>query len=498
MSNALKYILLFVASSSIILNLLLCIKLFSSDVGNNQNKDQSWSRSAAQEAELAASMDCSGHGRAYLDGIIIDGKPVCECNLCYSGPDCSNFSPDCPADANDGDPYYLEEFWKKHAASSAVMVSGWHRMSYSYSFSDQYCQISEELEKHIRKVHEVVGNAITDGKYIICGAGATQLLNAAVHALSSNNPSIFPTRVVATAPYYKVYQTQTEYFESNRYRFEGEASACMNGSDTTTNIIEFVTSPSNPEGQFKRPVLSGPNVKTIYDRAYYWPNFTPIPGPADEDLSIFTISKLTGHAGSRFGWALVKDKEVYERMTEYLNENTVGISKDTQLRMLKILKVVLEDGSKEMFGFAHRIMKNRWERLRDVLAHSDRFSLQQTPAQYCTFTHGVREPTPAYAWLKCEKEEDENCSDVLRSANIIGRKGDLFNADNHYVRLSLIRTEDDFDNLINRLHKMVNTKPRVLDKEKDHARPSASVAIERQSIRFGDVYHAYRSEVISQ
>lgn len=102
-----------------------------------------------------------------------------------------------------GDPIYMEEFWKDRAASSAILVSPWHRMSYSYSFSDQYFRVSEELEKHIRMLHEVAGNAIAHGKYIVCGAGATQLLNAAVRALSPDKPSS-PAMVVASAPYYKV------------------------------------------------------------------------------------------------------------------------------------------------------------------------------------------------------------------------------------------------------------------------------------------------------
>ena len=74
-----------------------------------------------------------------------------------------------------------------------------------------------------------------------------------------------------------------------------------NNSDTGTELIEFVTSPNNPDGQLNKVVLHGPNVKAIHDRVYYWPYFTPITGPADEDIMVFSISKLTGHAGSRFG-----------------------------------------------------------------------------------------------------------------------------------------------------------------------------------------------------
>lgn len=74
-----------------------------------------------------------------------------------------------------------------------------------------------------------------------------------------------------------------------------------NGDASNSTLIELVTSPNNPDGQLKKAVLRGQYVKTIHDLAYYWPHYTPILEPADEDLMIFTISKLTGHAGSRFG-----------------------------------------------------------------------------------------------------------------------------------------------------------------------------------------------------
>lgn len=88
----------------------------------------------------------------------------------------------------------------QNAASSAILVAGWHRMSYSYA---DLSVISQELEAHIRKLHAVVGNAVTENRFIIFGAGSTQLLNAAVHALSPDNSSS-PAKVVATIPFYQV------------------------------------------------------------------------------------------------------------------------------------------------------------------------------------------------------------------------------------------------------------------------------------------------------
>ncbi|KAL0324887.1 UNVERIFIED_CONTAM: Tryptophan aminotransferase-related protein 4 [Sesamum radiatum] len=394
-----------------------------------QKLSSNWAQEAAAEAEAVALISCSGHGRAYLDGVVVDGKPVCECNTCYTGPDCSLLNPDCAANADGGDPLFLEPFWMQNPTGSAVLISGWHRMSYVFPDSSF---VSQELENHIRRVHSIAKNAITEGKYIIFGTGSTQLLSAAVFALSMNLSS--PAKIVAQAPYYP-----------------GDASVLKNTSGDGTELIEFVTSPNNPDAQLRNGVLQGPHVKAIYDHAYYWPHYTAIPAPADEDLMIFTISKLTGHAGSRFGWALVKDKQVYENMIQYIQIAEMGTSKDTQLRALQLLKAI---HGQKIFHFAYKTMRDRWEKLSEIVSRSNRFTIQEIPPLFCNFFEEVRGPSPAYAWLKCER--DSNCSAVLRAAKIIGREGSLFESNDRYVRLSLLRSQDDFDLLLRRLNDLIS------------------------------------------
>ncbi|XP_059631523.1 tryptophan aminotransferase-related protein 4-like isoform X2 [Cornus florida] len=350
-----------------------------------------------------------------------------------------------------GDPLFLEPFWMQNAASSAVVVAGWHRMSYAFT---DHTYISKELEKHIRRLHSVVQNAVTAGRFIVFGTGSTQLLNAAVHALSTINSSS-PTGVVASVPFYPAYKEQTAFFRSVDYEFLGDASLWKNTSDVRMNVIEFVTSPNNPDGQLKKPVLQGPNAKAIHDHAYYWPHFTAIPAPSDEDLMMFTLSKLTGHAGARFGWALVKDEALYQSMLEYTSENSFGVSRDTQLRALKLLKAVLEGKGREIFDFGYETMRNRWENLSKALSVSRHFSIQEILPQYCTFYQKVRGPSPAYAWLKCERPKDEDCASVLGAAGIIGRNGKQYGAESRYVRLSLIKRQDDFDLLLQRIKELV-------------------------------------------
>lgn len=434
-------------SCSVILNLFMLMNIY----GSGEWK-LSWSRRAAAEAEAVAAIECSGHGEAFLDGLVLEGRPVCECNACYGGPDCSQFSPGCVVDADGGNPLFLEPFWREHAGGSAVVIAGWHRMGYSF---DDQSFISQELERQIRKLHASVGNAVTEGRFIVFGSGSIQLLIAAVHSLSLNSSS--PSKVVASTPFYAAYKMQTEFFKSLDFEFEGDASLWINNSESNMAFIEFITSPNNPDGQLKKAVLQGSSVKTIHDHAYYWPHFTAIPAPADEDLMIFTISKLTGHAGSRFGWAVIKDEALYQRMVTFLGLNTMGVSRDTQLRVLKILKVVLnEGGGREIFQFGYSTMEDRWEKLSKTLSKSKRFSVQEIEPQYCTFFQKIRGPSPAYVWLKCEREEDRDCNLVLKKAKIIGRAGDVFNAESRYARLSLIRSRDDFDLLLNRVEAMIS------------------------------------------
>jgi aspartate/methionine/tyrosine aminotransferase len=95
---------------------------------------------------------------------------------------------------------FLEPYWMRHAADSAVVVSGWHRLSYN---SDDGEYQSVELERHIRRLHRAVGNAVADDKKVVFGTGSMKLINALVHALSSA-PDTTPASVVATAPYYAV------------------------------------------------------------------------------------------------------------------------------------------------------------------------------------------------------------------------------------------------------------------------------------------------------
>ena len=95
----------------------------------------------------------------------------------------------------------MEPYWKKQREESSVLISGWYRLSYSYPIVDQ--MMSNELEKYIIKLHDLIGNAVTKGRYIVFGTGSTQLINAAVHSLSLSSRGS-PALVLANPPYFSV------------------------------------------------------------------------------------------------------------------------------------------------------------------------------------------------------------------------------------------------------------------------------------------------------
>lgn len=64
----------------------------------------------------------------------------------------------------------------------------------------------------------------------------------------------------------------------------------------------------------------------------------------------------------------------------------------------------------------------------------------------------------AYGWLKCEWKEDTDCAAVLRNGKILSQSGVLFEASSRHARLSIIKTQDDFNQLMERLTVLVMAK----------------------------------------
>ncbi|XP_015956841.1 tryptophan aminotransferase-related protein 1-like [Arachis duranensis] len=345
-----------------------------------------------------------------------------------------------------GDPKLLVPYWKMMSDKCSVVIEGWKFMSHESDASNVCQYMLPELGDAIKRIHSLVHNAAIQDKHIIVGTGSTQLFHAAWFALSSSD-SVRPINIVSAAPFYSLYLDGVKALRSGLYQWAGDAATY----DKDEPYIEMVTSQNNPV------VRSASQGKLIHDLAYYWPQYTPITHHADHDLMLFTFSKCTGHAGSRIGWAIVKDIQVAKKMVHFIQVSTTGVSKESQIRAAKILGVVCDSyqslgpkGSEHFFDYGKRLLRERWDRMRQVIGQCEVFTVAKPSSAYCNFTKESFETNSAFAWVKCEGGI-EDCGTYLKNLGILARPGRLFGVGPEFARISMLSTNDEFDELLTRL-----------------------------------------------
>ncbi|KAL3511323.1 hypothetical protein ACH5RR_030724 [Cinchona calisaya] len=364
--------------------------------------------------------------------------------------------PNPPSDAvinlDHGDPTVFETYWRKVGEKSTIKFKGDQSLSYFANAKNLCWFLEPKLEEEIGRLHNVIGNAKVKDHFIVVGNGSSQLIQAALYAVSPcDHPE--PVCVVSAAPYYSSYQEVADLLQSRLYRWGGDAYSF----EKDEPYIEMVTSPNNPTGVMREPVVNRPQGKIIHDLAYYWPHYTPITSQVNHDIMLFTVSKCTGHAGSRIGWALVRDKDVAKKMVKFMEVSTIGVSKESQLRAAKILGIISDscqdDKSPDLdnfFEYSQHLMAQRWEKLRQVVKLNELFSLTKYPSEYCLFTKDFTQAHPAFAWMS-SKSNMEDCEKVLRGHKILARSGSRFGSDPQYVRISMLGRDQEFNLFLERL-----------------------------------------------
>lgn len=172
-------------------------------------------------------------------------------------------------------------------------------------------------------------------------------------------------------------------------------------------------------------------------------------------------------------------------MVKYIELNTIGVSKDSQLRAAKVLRTVSDSSGmahhfegETFFGFSHRSMELRWTSLREAVNKSGIFSLPDFTPEFCNYWSRVFEPLPgkllflqsnfipffvlaslyltlcaAFAWLKCE-DGIEDCETFLRGHKIWTRSGRYFGVGPSYVRISMLDRDRTFNLFVKRLSRI--------------------------------------------
>lgn len=106
---------------------------------------------------------------------------------------------------NSGDPTMYESYWQQAGDKTTVLIPGWQSMSYFSDVKNLCWFLEPEFAKEVIRLHKIVGNAVTENRYIVVGTGSTQLFQAALYALTSPGGTQ-PISVVSATPYYSVSQ----------------------------------------------------------------------------------------------------------------------------------------------------------------------------------------------------------------------------------------------------------------------------------------------------
>jgi len=207
------------------------------------------------------------------------------------------------------------------------------------------------------------------------------------------------------------------------------------------SVLEIVTIPSNPKGAITLPVYPASD-SHIYDLSYYWPQFTNNNAKTfKEDLMVFSLSKLTGHASARFGWALVKDPHLATSMSDYILRQNLWISSSSKRRALVLLNLINNDGD-YFVNSIKNIMRERWDRILDLLnGNQNRFTLEG-------------EPYTAYLYLSMNNPDErsaEAATALFNAVGITGQPGITFGDNTGTYRISLTLHTHMFEFLFEKL-----------------------------------------------
>jgi len=250
-------------------------------------------------------------------------------------------SKDGALDLRMGDPLYLSEYWKK----KKLKLPSWGGPGYRKN-------IEPELESLLR-VMGYVQNLRPQGRYhsVVLGNGSSQLIQAAAYAFRMKTGH---NVLYAPAPYWPRFDQIVELAGSQMHDLKS----------VSLGVPKLVTNPNNPCGSFTRRIMSQiPGVPTIFDLNYNWPHYRKSEilhsdfFTAD-DVFIYGMSKLSGHASLRVGWAYVADPTIAKFMVDFIEASTCGVSMEAQKKAYSILNHI--DNHPEYFRWARNKLDRRF------------------------------------------------------------------------------------------------------------------------------------------
>lgn len=233
-----------------------------------------------------------------------------------------------------GSPAFLIPYWelKKmppiHSSAKEMVYSVGSRSS---------------LKNAIIDLHQQEKNAAVDGKHIVVGPGATSLILGLLRIISKRTGA---KSAWATPPHFSRFPYLAEYAGLKW--------------EKRKNSVWITTIPNNPNGAsllFKNT--------SILDLTYNWQQYTPAVKEYNHPVMVFSLSKATGHASTRIGWAIIEDDALAFELERYIEYSTSGLSLEAQTKAEQVILsqinadyTVFEDGKKTLL--------DRWNLIEEI------------------------------------------------------------------------------------------------------------------------------------
>jgi aspartate/methionine/tyrosine aminotransferase len=308
------------------------------------------------------------------------------------------------------------------------------------------------LEQTIRATHKMAGNLNPDGKHLLVCSGARACLLAVLSALNTanaKNPQAAPLQVFVKPPYWSLYPSMPGLAGTGAPT-DGRWNESANPNHNST--IEILNYPNNPDGRSSVPLVKDKS-RVICDLVFNWAWNHQEPVDLGCEISVFSMSKITGHAGSRVGWVFLSDTALFEAASIFTIMTTGGVSVEAQARTNTVLSAVLNSGG-HFFSEARDMLEKRWDELDDVLAMCSSVLIDDN-----------RQNRGPVLWLTA-KNSSADALVMLAAAGIDGEPGDRFGATAASARVNLVGSASSWSLLLPRLHKLCHATPSPGDRDR--------------------------------